>query len=142
MFNNFITQHYNLDNITIKDKLIQSGGSNSNYNNYIISITSIIIIIVSVLIYNIEEVEVIGEIIKIDCNRKNCYIKIKYNVENKEYEKSINTDKVNNYKVGTKIRIYLNKNNPIFITLHKIDYKFISLITATIGIILLVKNQV
>lgn len=137
MIENFIDNHYLMDKITLRDKLMnQTGGGDSIFYKYVHFVIGIILIILGIILIKSEEEwgEIDGIIKNIKQNDENSYwLLIEYNVSNTQFIKKV-IGYNNNYKINDNIKISYNKTNPNIIKLYKFNYKYIGLIVDLIGI--------
>jgi len=143
MIDNFISNHYLMDKITIKDKLMnQRGGGNIIINTCFQYIIGIILIIIGFLLYNSQDQwgKTIGTITTVNCDLKKCYYTVEYSVYNIIFNKNIvNKVNYNNYKISDKIEIIYNKTDPNIFKLYEFNYKYIGIIISLIGLLSIIK---
>lgn len=142
MIDNLINNHYLMDKITIRDKLMnQRGGGNESILNFCFHyIIGLILIVIGFLLYNSQDQweRTIGTIIAIDCNFDACISLIKYSVNNIEFKKNIvNLGKT--YKVSDRVEVIYDKTNPNIFKLHEFNYKYIGIIILLIGLFIFVR---
>ena len=139
MFNNFIENHYSMDKMTIRDKLMnQTGGGDIYFNMYIHYFIGIILLIVGLmLIKSTNELEKTTGIIRniqINPDDKSYYIQVEYNVSNTKLIRRVTGYKNYNYKINDEITIYYDKNEPNICKIHQFNYKYIGIIILIIGL--------
>ncbi len=143
MFNNFVQNHYSMDKMTIKDKLMnQTGGSDIYFNRYIHLIIGLVLIVIGIMLYksNEEFVKTTGKIINIQLNpdSKSLNLLVEYNVLNTKLIRRVTEHgKNNNYNLNDEITIYYDKNEPNICKIHQLDYKYIGIIIGIIGLLTL-----
>ncbi len=136
MFDELLNQHFNLDKIQIKDKIIQGGGGSSmvNYINLLIGIIMIIIGMIC-MFYEKFWKTTEAQIVKIKENN----MLIGYEINNVYFTKLISTY-TNNNKEGDKIKIYYDKSDPNIIKTNMLNHKIIGTIIIVIGIYLILSQ--
>ncbi len=136
MIDSLLKQHYNLDNVQIKNKLIQGGGGNSIYSDYINMILGLTLITIGFISFFYDRYwkETEAKIILSSKNKFENKIKIEYNVENNVFNKIISFPY--NYKYGSSIKIYYDKNDPNIIKTSLFNHKLIGGILIIIGLYL------
>jgi hypothetical protein len=141
MINRILQQHYKLDTIQLKDKLIQNGGGNS-YIEYMNLIIGIIIIILGLLIFNSNMYwkTTTGVITNIKNENNYLNILISYDIDNQNFNKYIKILNNYSYKIDDIIKINYDINNPNIIKLHKFNYEYIGIIIIIIGIFVIIKQ--
>ena len=145
MMKNFIDNHYLMDKITLRDKLMNqtSGGGegDSIFYKYVHLVIGIILIILGIILIKAEEEwgEINGLIKNMKLNDENSYILlVEYNVSNIKFIKKV-IGYNNNYKINDNIKILYNKTNPNIIKLYKFNYKYIGLIIGLIGLFTIIR---
>ena len=125
MGGNFIDNHFLMDKITLRDKLMnQTGGGedggDSIFYKYVHVVIGIILIVLGIILIKSEEEwgEINGIIKNMKWNDENSYwLLVEYNVSNTQFiKKMIVYD--NNYKISDNIKISYNKTNPNIIKLY------------------------
>ncbi len=136
MFDEILKQHFDLDKIQIKDKIIQGGGGYSMVN-YINLLIGIVMIIIGMMCMFYEKFwnTIDAQILKIKEND----MLIGYEINNIYFTKLINTY-VNNYKEGDKIKIYYDKSDPNIVKTNMFNHKIIGTIIITIGMYLILSQ--
>ncbi len=140
MLDNFIENHYKMDKITIKDKLMnQTGGGDTIFNMYIHYFIGIILLVVGVMLIKSHD-----EWIKTNGTIRNTYsnadgksfnIIVEYIVSNtKLVKRVVEQGKNTNYKINDSIELYYNKNEPNICKIHQFNYNYIGMLIAIIGI--------
>jgi hypothetical protein len=141
MIGNFIDNHYLMDKITLRDKLMNQMGGGDGYgdsifNKYIHLVIGIILIVLGIILIKSEEEwgEINGIIKNMKQNDENSYwLLVEYNVSDTQFIKKV-IGYNNNYKINDNIKISYNKTNPNIIKLYKFNYKYIGMIVGLIGI--------
>ena len=139
MFNNFIENHYSMDKMTIRDKLMnQTGGGDIYFNMYIHYFIGIILLVIGLmLIKSTEELEKTTGIIRniqINPDDKSYNLIVEYNVSNTKLVRRVTGYKNNNYEINDEITIYYDKNEPNICKIHQFNYKYIGTIILIIGL--------
>ncbi len=143
MFNQLMSEHYNLDKIQIKDKLIQGGGG-SIYFNYVNLILGIVLITLGFisLFYNNFWIETDASILKVSPSKFETKLLIKYVVNKLEFTKILLLTEKINYKSGDNIKIFYDKNDPNLIKTALFNHKITGSILMLIGIYLVILKYI
>ncbi len=139
MFNNFVENHYSMDKITIRDKLMnQSGGGDNPIYNYIHLIIGIVLIVIGIMLYKVQDQweKTTGIIINMEKNKNNSILLIEYKVLDTRFVKKITIPELG-YKIGDKIDILYVKVDPNIIKINELNYKYIGTIILIIGLLTL-----
>jgi uncharacterized membrane protein len=142
MFNNFIENHYSMDKMTIRDKLMnQTGGGDNLIYNYIHLIIGIVLIVIGIMLYNVQDQweKTTGMIINMEKNKNSSILLIEYKVFETILIKKITSPEIG-YKTGDKIDILYEKVDPNIIKLNELNYKYIGTIILIIGLFTLGYN--
>ncbi len=141
MIESLLKQHYALDNIQLKDKLIQSGGGNSYYN-YINLIIGIVLIVIGYLVANSNYYteKTTGLIKEIESNGYNKTVLVNYKVKDQEFSRYLVTPIDSEYKPNSQIDIIYDIYNPNLIRINTINTKIIGSVLVLIGIYMVVIN--
>lgn len=142
MIEDFISNHFLMNKVTIRDKLMnQIGGGDSLMNNSIHYIIGIILLIIGFLLYNSQDQwgKTIGVISNVKCNLNVCDSLVKYSVGEINFTKIL-VSQENIYKVSDHVEIIYDKINPNIFKLHEFNYKYIGVIIMIIGIFTIIKS--
>lgn len=141
MIEQLLEQHYNLDKLLIKDKLIQGGGG-SSYLYYINLLIGIILITIGMMcmfydkFWEVTEAKILG----IKNGLYETDLLIGYDVDNKFFTKLISISSKSKYNIGDKINIHYEKKDPNIIKLTMYNHKIIGLLLGLIGIYLIINK--
>lgn len=141
MIENFISNHYLMDKITLKDKLMnQTGGGDTIFNMYIHYIIGIILIVLGIILIKSQEEwgKTTGIVKNIFVEKDSLNLLLEYNVSNNKFIRNT-ISQGENYKIGDQIDILYDKINPNIIKLHEFNYKYIGIIIGIIGIFTFIK---
>ncbi len=136
MIGELLKQHYNLDNIQLKDKLIQGGGGSIyfDYVNMILGLTLITIGFIS-FFYDRYWKELDAKIISRQMNKFENKIKIEYQVGTNTFNKIISFPYNQNF--GSSIKIFYDKNDPNIIKTSLFNHRLIGGLLILIGLYLI-----
>lgn len=143
MIEQLLEQHYNLDRLLIKDKLIQGGGG-SSYLYYINLLIGIILITIGIMcmfydkFWNGIEAKILGVKNYLD----NQDLLIGYQVDNQNFTKLVSISSKIKYNIGDKINIYYEIKDPNIIKLNMYNHKIIGSILIIIGIYLIINKYI
>lgn len=139
MLENFISNHYSMDKITIREKLMnQNGGGDKSDNpiyNYIHWIIGIVLIVIGIMLFKVQEhwEKTIGIIINQVQNKNHSILLVEYKVLDTRLVKKIISPEIT-YKTGDKIDILYEKIDPNIIKLNELNYNYIGWILIIIGL--------
>ena len=136
MIGELLKQHYNLDNIQLKDKMIQGGGGSIyfDYVNMILGLTLITIGFIS-FFYDRYWKEIDAKIISKQMDKFENKIKIEYQIGSNTFNKIISFPY--NQKFDSNIKIFYDKNDPNIIKTSLFNHKLIGIILILIGLYLI-----
>ncbi len=139
MLENFISNHYSMDKMTIRDKLMnQSGGGDNPIYNYIHWIIGIVLIVIGIMLFKVQEhwEKTTGIIINQVQNKNHSILLVEYKVLDTRLVKKIISQEIG-YKIGDSIDILYEKVDPNIVKLNELNYKYIGGILIIIGIFIL-----
>jgi hypothetical protein len=141
MFDELLRQHYNLDAVFIKDKLIQGGGG-SNYKSYVNLLISMILFTIGLICMFYDKFwgSIDAKILYVKKFKGEAYIIIGYIVNNIEFTKIITISSKSVYNIGDKIKIFYDNKDPNIVKLSMINHRIIGIILMIIGIYSLISN--
>lgn len=141
MFDELLRQHYNLDALFIKDKLIQGGGG-STYLSYLNLLISMILFTIGLIcmFYDKFWESIEAKILYVKKFRGEAYIIVGYIVNNIEFTKIIPVSSKSVYNIGDQIKIFYDKKDPNIVKLNMINHRIIGLVLIIIGIYLIISN--
>jgi len=93
MIKNFIDNHFLMDKITLRDKLMnQTGGGDNIFNKYVHYVIGIILIVIGIILIKSEDEweEIDGLVKNINCinnNENSCNLLVEYNISNTQFIK-------------------------------------------------------
>ncbi len=142
MIEHLLEQHYNLDKLLIKDKMIQGGGGGSSYLYYVNLLIGIILITIGMIcmfydkFWESTEAKILG----VKNVQGETDLLIGFEVDNKMFTKLVSISSKSQYNIGDKINIYYEKKDPNIIKLNMYNHKIIGLLLVLIGIYLIINK--
>ncbi len=152
MFDEILRQHYNLDKLQIKDKLIQGGGGFSylGHMNLLIGIVLITIGLICMFYDKFWE-QTQAKIITVHTANKG-YIEntritekkivVGYSVQDKIFTKIIDVPTRSNYTQNEIIDVFYDKKDPNIIKLNMFNHKITSSILILFGLYLIISKYI
>lgn len=138
MFDELLNQHFNLDKIQIKDKIIQGGGGSSSLINYINLLIGIILFVIGMVCMFYEKFWKTTQAYIIEVDKDNMLIG--YEVNGKQFSKIISTCGKNNYKQEDKIKIFYDKSDPNIIKINMFNHKIIGTVIIMIAMYIILSQ--
>lgn len=141
MMRDFISNHYQMDKTTIRDKLmIQSGGGDNMWSGILHLLIGIILITVGFILYKSQNQwnKTDAKILEIIPNNKYLNLKISYQISESTNINSIIknvTVPKSDYRLNEEITIYYDKSDPNIIKVKELNYKYLGIIIGTIGVL-------
>ena len=135
MIGELLREHYNLDKIQLKDKLIQGGGGSIYYDyiNLILGLTLITIGFIS-FFYDKYWKQIDAKVIKNYSNSYEKKVMIEYQIDNNSFNKILVLPV--GEQIGNTIKIYYDKNDPNIVKTSMFNHKLIGLLLILIGLYL------